>query len=98
MSPVIAQDVEAAARRNGYQGVVDFLRAPGVFTFHNLREESQFLADVVKAGPANERVLWGFDREVFSSRYLMSKLKAKGPPGARDALKHLESTTDSAAF
>jgi hypothetical protein len=62
LSPVIAQDVEAAARRSGLQGIVEFLAAPGTFTFYNLREEAQFLADVVAAGPGAERVLWGLDR------------------------------------
>ena len=33
LSPIIAQDVEAAARRAGLQGIVDFLGAPGTFTF-----------------------------------------------------------------
>ena len=39
LSPIIAQDVEAAARRNGLQGIVDFLTAPGTFTFYNMRED-----------------------------------------------------------
>ena len=33
-----------------------------------LREEAQFLADVVAAAPRGERVLWGLDREIFSDR------------------------------
>src|SRR5262245_56201553 len=37
LSPIIAQDIEAAARRNGLQGIVDFLTAPGTWTFYNLR-------------------------------------------------------------
>src|ERR1700730_8714019 len=45
LSPVIAQDVEAAARRNGVQGIEAFLTALGTFTFSNLHEEAQFLAD-----------------------------------------------------
>src|SRR5215204_3120412 len=48
LSPVIAQDVEAAGRRNGLQGIVAFLEDPGTFTFYNMREEAQFLADVIK--------------------------------------------------
>src|SRR5689334_6147991 len=71
LSPIIAQDIDAAGRRNGFQGIVDFLTAPGTFTFSNLREEAQFLADVIKAAPNGERTLWGFDREVFSDRYLI---------------------------
>src|SRR5687767_12186800 len=65
LSPIIAQDIEAAGRRNGLQGIVDFLAAPGTFTFYNMREEAQFLADVINAAPRNERVLWGLDREIF---------------------------------
>jgi hypothetical protein len=89
LSPVIAQDVEAAARRSGLQGIVEFLAAPGTFTFYNLREEAQFLADVVAAGPGAERVLWGLDREIFSDRYLISRLGARVPPQARLAFDRL---------
>ena len=98
LSPPIAQDVEAAARRNGggVQGITEFLTTPGVFTFSNMREEAQFLADVVAAGPRNERVLYGFDREVFSDRYLISKLEPKVPPGARAAFARLKAASDSA--
>ncbi|HEU4928374.1 MAG TPA: hypothetical protein VFU38_00980 [Candidatus Krumholzibacteria bacterium] len=96
LSPVIAEDVEAAARRNGVQGVVDFLNAPGTFTFYNLREEAQFLADVVAAAPKNERVLWGLEREIFSDRYLISKLDAKVPRGARQAFTRLQEASANA--
>src|SRR5829696_6769813 len=41
LSPIIAQDIEAAARQNGLQGILDFLAAPGTWTFYNLREEAQ---------------------------------------------------------
>src|SRR5262245_49520799 len=57
LSPPIVEDIEAAAKRSGLQGIVDLLTNPGAFTFYNLREEVQFLADVVKAAPRNERVL-----------------------------------------
>jgi hypothetical protein len=90
LSPVIAQDVEAAARRNGLQGIVDFLNEPNTFTFYNMREEAQFLADVVKAGPAGERVIWGLDREIFSDRYLISRLESKVPARARAAFDRLK--------
>jgi hypothetical protein len=87
LSPVIARDVEAAGRREGIQGVVNFLDAPGTFTFYNLREEAQFLADVINAAPRNQRALWGFNREIFSDRYLISKLESKVPARARPALR-----------
>ena len=51
LSPPIAQDIEAAARRNGVQGIEDFLKTPGIFTFYNLHEEAQFVADVIAAAP-----------------------------------------------
>jgi hypothetical protein len=96
LSPPIAQDIEAAARRNGVQGIEDFLRTPHLFTFYNLHEEAQLLADVVQAGPRNERVLWGFDPEVFNDRYLISKLEPRVPPGARAAFARLkEASTDA---
>jgi hypothetical protein len=96
LSPPIAQDVEAAARRNGLQGIEDFLRTPNLFTFYNLHEEAQLLADVVQAGPRNERVLWGFDREIFNDRYLISKLEPKVPPSARAAFARLKEASTNA--
>jgi hypothetical protein len=96
LSPPIAQDIEAAARQNGLQGVLDFLAAPAVFTFYNLREEAQFLADVIKAAPGSERVLWGIDREIFSDRYLISRLEAKVPPGARESFARLKQASRDA--
>src|SRR6266568_9073420 len=74
LSPIIAQDIEAAARRNGLQGILNFFAAPDTWSPMYLREEAQFLSAVINAAPRNERVLWGFDREIFSDRYLISKL------------------------
>jgi hypothetical protein len=96
LSPIIAQDIEAAGRRNGFQGIVNFLTLPGTFTFYNMREEAQFLADVIKAAPAKERVLWGLDREIFSDRYLISKLDSKVPQRARQAFDRLKEASASA--
>ena len=90
LSPVMTQDIEAAARRNGVQGIVEFLKTPGISTFYDLREEAQFVADVIKAGPKNEQVLWGFDREIFNDRYFISKLEAKVPPRARESFARLK--------
>jgi len=78
LSPIIAQDIERAARRNGLQGIVDFVAAPDTWSPMYLREEAQFLATVITAAPRNERVLWGLDREMFSDRYLISRLEARG--------------------
>ncbi|HEY0811465.1 MAG TPA: hypothetical protein VGD49_14950 [Longimicrobiales bacterium] len=96
LSPIIAQDVEAAGRRNGFQGIADFLTGPGIFTFYNMREEAQFLADVIKAAPTSERVLWGFDREIFSDRYLISRLESRIPPRARQAFNRLKEASTNA--
>jgi hypothetical protein len=96
LSPPIAEDIEAAARRNGLQGVVDFLKNPGTFTFYNLREEAQFVTDVIKTAPGSERVLWGLDREIFSDRYLISKLEAKVPQRAREAFTRLKEASTNA--
>src|SRR5215212_2194374 len=90
MSPIIAQDIEAAARRNGVQGIVEFMTAPGILTFSNLREEAQLFADVIRVAPNGERVLWGFDREVFNDRYLISRLEPRVPPSAREAFTRLK--------
>ncbi len=90
LSPAIAHDMEAAARRSGMPGIADLLRTPSVWTFYNLREEAQFVTDVIAAAPRNERVLWGYDREIFSDRYLISKLEAKVPARAREPLARLK--------
>lgn len=96
LSPIIAQDIEAAGRRNGLRGIVDFLRAPGTFTFSNLREEAQFLADVIAVAPKGEQVLWGLDRELFSDRYLISKLETKVPARAGEAFTRLKQASADA--
>ena len=96
LSPVIAAHIEAAARHSGLKGIVDLLTTPGAFTFYNLREEAKFLSDVIKAAPRNERVLWGLGREIFSDRYLISKLEARVPPRAREAFTRLKQASANA--
>ena len=96
LSPPIAEDIEAAARRDGLKGVEDLLKTPGLFTFYNMREEAKFVADVVKAAPRNERVLWGLDREIFSDRYLISRLEARVPQRAREAFTRLKQASTNA--
>ena len=85
LSPIIARDIEAAARRNGLQGILDFFAAPDTWSPMYLREEAQFLASVINAAPKGERVLWGFDREIFSDRYLISRLEPRVPRRARES-------------
>ena len=96
LSPAIAQDAEAAARRNGVQGVEDFLKTPNLFTFYNLHEEAQFLAHVVQNAPRDARVIFGFDREIFNDRYLIAKLEPKVPPAARAAFARLKEASTNA--
>ena len=96
LSPAIAEGIEAAARRDGLKGIVDLLTNPGVFTFYNLREEAEFLAGVIAAAPKNERVLWGLDREIFSDRYLISRLEARVPQGGREAFNRLKQASVNA--
>ncbi|HEU4723218.1 MAG TPA: hypothetical protein VFS59_17785, partial [Gemmatimonadaceae bacterium] len=96
LSPIIAQDIESAARRNGLQGILDLFATPGTWSPMYLREEARFLADVVAAAPRGERVLWGFDRELFSDRYLIARLEAKVPRRAREPFTRLkEASTGS---
>ena len=97
LSPIIAQDIEAAARRNGLQGILDFYSRPDTWSPMYLREEAQFLATVVNAAPKGERVLWGFDREIFSDRYLISRLEPKVPKGAKESFARLKEASTSAA-
>src|SRR6185503_10518496 len=56
LSPIIAQDIEAAARRDGVQGIVDFFARPDTWSPFYLREEAQFVADIVKTAPRSKRV------------------------------------------
>ncbi|HJQ66337.1 MAG TPA: hypothetical protein VJ816_08170 [Gemmatimonadales bacterium] len=96
LSPIIAQDIEAAARRQGLQGIVDFFAAPDTWSPMYLREEAEFLAAVITAAPRNERVLWGFDREIFSDRYLISRLEPRVPRSARESLARLKAASTNA--
>jgi len=97
LSPIIAQDIEEAARRNGLQGIEDFLAVPGVSgALYELREEAQFLAAAVSAVPRNEHVLWGLDREVFGDRYLISKLEANVPQRAKESFTRLKEASANA--
>src|SRR5438034_2064849 len=90
LSPIIAQDIETAARRNGLEGILNFYASPDTWSPMYLREEAQFLASVIAATPRNERVLWGFDREIFSDRYLISRLERRVPPRARESFRRLK--------
>jgi len=96
LSPIIAQDIEAAARRNGLQGIADFCAAPDTWSPMYLREEAQFLAAVINAAPRSERVLWGLDRELFSDRYLISKIEAGVPRSARESFTRLKEASTNA--
>ena len=97
LSPIIAQDIEAAARRNGLQGILEFFARPDSWNPMYLREEAQLLAEVVRAAPKNQRVLWGFDREIFSDRYLISRLEPRVPRGARESFARLKEASASSA-
>ncbi len=96
LSPIVAQDIETAARRNGLQGILDFFARPDTWSPMYLREEAQFLASVVSAAPKRERVLWGFDREIFSDRYLISRLEARVPRQARGPFTRLKEASTNA--
>ena len=90
LSPIIAEDIEAAARRHGFQGVLDFFALPDTWSPGYVREEAQFIASVVKAAPKGERVLWGLDREIFSDHYLVARLAPRVPRRARAPFARLE--------
>lgn len=90
LSPPIAEDIETAARRSGVQGILNFFAHPDAFSPMHMREEAHFLAAVIDAAPRGERVLWGLDREIFSDRYLISRLEPKVPPRAREAFTRLK--------
>jgi hypothetical protein len=96
LSPIIVQDIETAARRNGFQGIADFFAAPNTWSPMYLRGEAQFLASVVNGAPKGERVLWGLDREIFSDRYLISKLDARVPQRARESFTRLKEASTNA--
>jgi hypothetical protein len=97
LSPPIAEDIEAAARRNGVNGILNFFADRDTWSPMHMREEAQFLAAVINEAPKGERVLWGLDREIFSDRYLISRLDAKVPPRAREAFTRLKNASINAA-
>ena len=96
LSPIVAQDIERAARRHGLQGILDFFARPDTWSPMYLREEAEFLASVVSAAPKNERVLWGFDREIFSDRYLITRLAPKVPRSATEPFARLKEASTNA--
>ena len=96
LSPIIAQDIETAARRNGLQGIQGFFARPDTWSPMYLREEAQFIASVVSSAPKNERVLWGFDREIFSDRYLISRLEPRVPQRAKESFARLKDASTKA--
>jgi hypothetical protein len=96
LSPIMAQDIEAAARRNGLQGILDFMSAPDTWSPMYLRDEARFIASVVSAAPRGERVLWGLDRELFSDRYLISRLEPRVPRRAREPFARLKDASANA--
>ena len=96
LSPPIAEDIETAAKRDGVQGILKFFSIPDTWSPMYLREEAQFIADVIDAAPRNERVLWGLDREIFSDRYLISRLEARIPQRARGAFNRLKEASTKA--
>jgi hypothetical protein len=96
LSPIVAEDIESAASRNGLQGILKFFSAPGTWSPMYLKEEAQFLADVIDAAPKGHRVLWGFDREIFSDRYLISRLEPRVPPRAKESFIRLKNASNNA--
>ena len=96
LSPIVAQDIEVAARRNGVQGILDFAARPDTWSPMYLREEAQFIASVVSVAPKGERVLWGFDREIFSDRYLISRLEPRVPRRAKESFTRLKEASTKA--
>jgi hypothetical protein len=96
LSPIIAQDIEAAARRDGLQGVLNFYATPTTWSPMYLREEAQLIASAVNSAPKDERVLWGLDREIFSDRYLIARLEPKVPARAREAFARLKQASANA--
>jgi hypothetical protein len=96
LSPIIAQDIETAARKNGLQGILDFYAFPETWSPLYLREEARFLTAVINSAPKHERVLWGFDREIFSDRYLISRLESKVPRSAKQSFARLKEGSTNA--
>jgi len=96
LSPIIAQDIEAVARRSGLQGILDFYAAPTTWSPLHLREEAQFLSSVIDAAAKNERILWGLDREIFSDRYLIARLAPRVPQRARASFQRLKDASTKA--
>ena len=96
LSPVMAEEIETAGRRNGVEGILNFFQTRDTWSPMHMREEAQFLAAVINAAPRNAPVLWGLDREIFSDRYLISRLEARVPQRARAAFTRLKEASANA--
>jgi hypothetical protein len=97
LSPPIAEDIEATARRNGIQGILNFFAIRDTWSPMYLRDEAQFLSTIINSAPKGERVLWGLDREIFSDRYLISRLETRLPKRARAAFTRLKEASTNAS-
>jgi hypothetical protein len=90
LSPPIAANIEGGRPTQWPKGNRGPVTTPDVFTFYNLREEARFLADVIRQRPGMGVFSGWLDREIFSDRYLISKLEAKVPQRPMPAFTRLK--------
>ena len=95
-SPLMAQEMDRAARE-GTEGLRRLFADPAAqAAFFGMREEADMLAAVMAGAPADRAVLWGLDYDVGADRLAIRKLKAMPkPPGAEAALAALEAASNA---
>lgn len=93
-SPMIAQEMDRAARE-GVDGLRRLFADPAAqAAFYGMREEADMLASIVAGRPADRPVLWGLDYDVGADRLAIRKLKAMSKPAAAEtALAALEAAS-----
>jgi hypothetical protein len=96
VSPPIATELDAAARK-GVSGLAkQYARPGGEPAFFGMKEETEMLAIARAAVKGSAPVFWGVDYEVGGDRLLIAKLEAKSKPeSARKALAALKDASDA---
>ena len=95
-SPMMAQEMDRAARE-GTDGLRRLFADRGAqAAFYGMREEAEMLAAIVAGAPSDRAVLWGLDYDVGADRLAIRKLKAMPKPAAAEAaLGALESASNA---
>lgn len=95
-SPLMAGELDGAARE-GLEGICQLFARPGSqAAFYSMREEAELLVAARLTGPTGRSVLWGLDYDVAADRLAIARLKAMPKPSAAAAaLATLEAASNA---